>query len=243
MTTSGDPYDLSMIIFLIIVAWVFYVIGVYFNIKIFKVAKEDKDITWKLDITNSCLLLFFNLNALFMRSITYFVDDVYMYTGGSWFCYTSKVIIHYGVLYIIGHSLIVAIMKYVNIVHWKKTRMFGKEKVQEMFFWINFLHPAVLILFQLMIRPDFFWAYDGMPQIDRCLGDPKHNWDPGANRSLTKLHNICEIVEPINVGHLEYIIHLVRIIACGFNVALYYILMWNLLEMFFYCQIFGFMRR
>ena len=182
------------------------------------------------------------MTSIFMHSITFFVEDLYMYTG-VWFCYTAKVINYYLFMYAIGHSLIVSILKYVIIVHWEKAREFGKEKVVEIFFWVNFLHPTLMIIFQLMIRPDFFWAYDGMAQIDRCLGDPKHNWVPGSNKSLTKLHNLCEFVAPNQDNYLDYIIYACRTFFCGLTVALFYLILWNVFEMFLYSKIFGFMRR
>ena len=151
--------------------------------------------------------------------------------------------IYYTHLYIAGHSLIIVIMKFVLIVHWKWTRAKGNNFIKECFFWINFLHPVITILCNLMVRPDFFWAYDGMKHVDLCLGDPKNNWVPERNKSLTKLHNLCDFSEPSPEDYIEFTIFLLKQSLCWLNVAVFYLVMFNLLEMIFYFVIFRFMKR
>ena len=242
MYINNSKTDYIIIAILAIVAMCLCIVGVYLHVKIIKVSIKDKEMTWKLDITNSGILIFLNVNAIFMHSITYLIGDLYTYTG-EWFCYTEKVIAHYGNLYGLGHSLIVSILKYVIIVHWHAARAYGNENITEAFFWLNFLYPILMISFELISRPDFFWAYDGYAQIDRCLGDPKHNWDPISNKSLTKLHNLCEFSVLSNENYLEYGIKIFRIMICWLTVVLTYVIAWNIIEMFLYHQIFKFMRR
>ena len=245
-TSNIESYaeDISMtIIPAIVVVLCVYAVGVYFHIKIIKVSLKDKDITWKMDITNSCMLLFHGMHDIFMHSITYLIQDLYTYTG-EWFCYTSKVLVNYGNMYMFGHSLVLSIMKYILIVKWQTTREFGKEKLIKIFFWINIMHPLFRILFQLIISPDYFWEYDGYPQFDRCLGDPKDNLAPNNNKSLTKLHDLCGlIVEPPRVNYLQYTVYICRLSCCWLNVVFIYLVVWNLIEILFYCQTFAFMRR
>ena len=234
--------DCIIIAILVVVALCLYIIGMFIHVKIIKTSRKDKEMTWKLDITNSSLLMFFHMHSIFMHGTTHFIKDLYTYTG-KWFCYTSKVVAHYGNLYTLGHSLIVSVLKYAIINHSMRTRNFGKEKLIEIFFWINFLHPLFTILLQLIIRPDFFVAYDAMSQIDRCLGDPKNMWELGTNKSFTKLHNLCEFVPPPDKNQIEYFIYVCRTFFCWFHVVFQYLIVWNIFEMVFYFQIFRFMNR
>ena len=236
-----DKTNLTIVILLTSAALCMYLIGLCFHVKVIQVSQKDQEMTWKLDITNSGVQLFRGFNIIFMHSITWFVKDLYLYTG-EWFCYTTKVVTYYLNFFTIGHSLVVSMLKYIIIVHWDKAHKYGKDRIIELFFWLNFLHPSIMILFQLIIRPNFFWAYDGFPQIDRCLGDPKHNWEPGSNKSLNKLHNLCDFMEPNHDNHLEYIIYICRTLGCGVSVVVFYSVLWNVFELFFYCKIFGFMR-
>ena len=241
-TNGGKTHSTTLLIVLLLIAVCIYIIGFYLHLKIIKVCRKDKDITWKLDITNSILLMLYLAHCILTHGITYFVEDLYTYIG-EWFCYFSKVLHVYGLLYMVGHTLIVSTMKYVLIVLWEKVRLFGKDKVVHMFVWINFLHPIVTILLWLSVRPDFFWAYDGISQFDRCLGDPKNNYGPNSNRSLAKLHNLCDFVEPQQGNYREYIGYFYRMTICGFNVGSFYLIVWNIFEIIFYCLIFRFMHR
>ena len=94
-----------------------------------------------------------------MEGITHAVPNLYQYTG-DWFCYVSKVVSYYGNIYVTTCSMMVSVLKYILIVHWKKTRSFGEEKVKEALFWINIFYAVIVIMIHLMIKPDFFLEYD-----------------------------------------------------------------------------------
>lgn len=137
--------DLTSEIIFLVIAICVYSIGVFLHAKIIIVSRTEKDMTWKLDITNSFLLIGHYTNIVFIHIVNFITNDFHIYIG-RWFCYVSKAMVYYGVLYLTGHSLIVAIMKYVIIVHWQKVRDFGKSRIKELFFWLNFLHPIFMIL-------------------------------------------------------------------------------------------------
>ena len=101
-----------------------------------------------------------------------------------------------------------------------------------------------MLMLHLSARPDFFWAYDGFAQIDRCLGDPKNNWGPDSNRTQTKLHNLCmELIPPPVENYFQYATYLLRGVACWLAFVMIYLNFWNIFEMLIYCRIFGFMQR
>ena len=234
--------DCIIIIILFVVALCLYIIGMFLHIKIIKTSRKDKEMIWKLDITNSSLVMFFHIHSILMHGTTHFIKDLYTYTG-KWFCYTSKVLGHYGNLYMSSHSLIVSILKYIVINHCMRARVFGQEKIIEIFFWINFLHPLFTILLQLSIKPDFFLAYDRMTQIDRCLGDHKNMWELSDNKTVTKMHNLCEFIPPPDENQIEYTIYVCRTFFCWFHAVFQYLIGWNIFEIFFYILIFRFMNR
>ena len=226
----------------LLIAVCIYIIGVYLHLKIIRVCKKDKAITWRLDITNSILLILHFIHCIIMHILTYFVQDLYIYTG-EWFCYASKVLQFYGFLFQMGHTLIVSIMKYVIIVHWQKVMSFGKDRIVNIFFWTHCLHPIVTILLWLSVRPDFFWAWDEGSTFDSCLGDPKNNYGPNSNRSIMTLYIICDFLEPNQDNYLEYIGYLLRTTICGFNFASFCLTLWNFLEIIFYFLTFRFMHK
>ena len=234
--------EITTILVVPLVAFFVYTVGIYLHSKIIKLSMKEKDLTWKLDVTNSSLLIAHYTQSLFMHGITFIIQDLYKYTG-EWFCYAAKVATYYGNQYVQGHTLVVCIMKYILIVHWEWAREFGQSTITKMFFWINFFHPVVDILIHLFITPNFFWAYDGYQQIDRCLGDPKHNLDPERNKSLTKLHNLCDLTDSNDHQEMEYSLHIIRKGTCWTQIVLFYCILGNFLEILLYSRIFWFMRR
>ena len=180
-------FDLTRGIVFIIVLLSIYVLGLYLHYNIVRTSKKDKDVTWKLDVTNSFFIVSHYTHVIFFYSITYTIQDIYLYTG-EWLCYFYMFLIYYGERYVTGYSLILAMMKYVLIVQWKKVIDIGKDKILTTFFWLNILHPFCAILIHVIITPNFFWEWNGYSQVDRCLGDPKNNWGPNSNQSQTKLH-------------------------------------------------------
>ena len=69
--TKDISLDTSVVFILIIIMVLVYFIGVYLHIKIIKVSKKDKTITWKLDILNSISILFYFNLASVMFLVTY----------------------------------------------------------------------------------------------------------------------------------------------------------------------------
>ena len=247
MDTSNNVTISPIIYIFMFVSISFYSIGAYFHLRIIKVSKKDKELTWKLDVINSVIILVMQFNNLSLQIITYGVTNLYIYTG-EWFCYASKVIAFYSNAYVVGHSLIISILKYIMIVHWKKVRDWGNSKLLAVCSGIDVLHPILTILIWLGIRPDFFWAYDGMAQIDRCLGDPKDMWNSAydellPNKSLSKIHNLCRFAGATQSSNLEFVIHVLETFLCWVIVAWGYLTSFNVLEILAYCLTFRYISR
>ena len=220
-----------------------FAMGLYLHLRVIKVSITEKDLTWKLDVFNSSLLIGLFLYNMTIHIITLFIQDLHVYTG-DWFCYGSKVVIYIGYRYMHGHTLIVSIMKYVIIVQWQKARDVGHDKIKQIFLWINILHPLFDVSTHLFVSPDFFWSWDNYPEIDRCLGDNKHLFDPNFNTTRTKLHDICNTLSPpLNEAYTQYGFYVLRKGICWTQIVFFYSIMGNFLEMIVYIRIFWFMRR
>ena len=219
-----------------------YVIGAFFHMKIIKVCKRDKEVGWKLNIFDSCYKIFHYGILILMNAINYTITDLHNYTG-EWLCYTYKAINIYGISSIIGHSFVIALMKYTIIVHSLKVRAIGQEKVQTIFFWIHAFYPIYINAVFSIVRPEYFIIYDGIPVANRCLGLSDVTSSQGGNRSATKLHDICEIEEPTYKNSVEYVVYLGRTSICWFNITFVYLNAWNIIECLVYAYIFRFMSR
>jgi hypothetical protein len=231
------------IVILPMVSVLVYLIGIHLHSKVIKVSLKEKDLTWKQDIAYSCVVIFHYTHSLLMYGITYIVQDLHTHTG-NWFCYGFKALTYYGYLYIQSHTLIISMLKYCIIVRWKMARQIGHEKVKSFCFWANFAYPALMIVIHLIISYDFFWAWDGYSQIERCLGDPKGNLRFGNKDSSTKLSDICkQLHQPSNQNYFEYAIYICRSGICWIQLVISYITHVNIVEMILYCLIFRLMHR
>ena len=177
--TAAMESNIALTIIIGIIAICCYVLGIYLHAKIIIICKKEKEVTWKLNIANSVFVIAtFTYNILLRLSI-YMIPDLYLVTG-EWFCYTSKIIIDYGMMYIVGYSTVICLMKYCVVVRDETIRPY-KRSVLDTFFWMNMLHPAIGILLHVVVTPNFY--------VNSCLGNPKFNKsNAGGNSDAFMIH-------------------------------------------------------
>ena len=220
-----------------------YGIGVYLHVKVIQVSKKEKELTWKMDISNSVILLICSIHSLFMHTLTYFVSDLHTITG-KWYCYLIKALYVIGSAHTTGHSFVIAVIKYVIIVHYQSTITgLKKEKVKSIFFWINLFYPVAMFAVLCMITPDFIFIYDGVSPANRCLGKSEIFSSLKKNSSAVKLHNLCNIDAPNDLLSYKYAFFIVRKSICWVHIIFLYANVWNLIELIIYVKIFKFMHR
>ena len=218
-------------------------VGSYLHVKIVQTSVKEKGITWKLDCANSCIVITHHMQCLIMEFFSYLIQDLHQYTG-KWMCYGSKVVSYYGNIHCVGHSTIIAFVKYTHIVNWEKVLEIGDEKIKNRFFWANIFYTPGHILLSLCIEPDFFWDYGGLARVDRCLGDPENNWGVNTNRTQKAAYDIChQIIQNQLSPTLESILQYCRAFVCWSHVVLLAMTLWNVIEIVLYFRIFDFMRR
>ena len=144
---------------------------------------------------------------------------------------------------IIGHSLIIALMKYTMIVHDVKVRSFGQDKMKKIFLSITIIYPFYFLCFFNIVRPDFLFVFDGISQANRCLGKSDLMASDDSNKTATKLHDVCKLEMPPNPMSAEFLLFLFRTGICWFHILIVYCNVFNIIEAFIYCRVFNFMRR
>ena len=231
--TAGTESNVALTIIIGIIAMCFYVLGIYLHAKIIIICKKEKEVTWKLNIANSVFVIAtFTYNILLRLSI-YMIPDLYLVTG-EWFCYTSKVVIHYSMLYNVGHSMVISLMKYIVIVHDERIRPY-KQHVLETFFWMNMLHPAISIIFHVVVIPEFYVVYGGFRQVNSCFGNPQLN--------SSNLFSVCDIIEPPTDDTLSYSIYIIKWLLCNLQALVNYLIAFNAFDILIYCKIFAYGKR
>ena len=229
----NNKQDLStlMIVFFIVIC--LYGLGVYLHIRIIMVSKKEKNLTWKIDISHSVLVLVLHAHAIYLWAITYLTPDLAIYTG-DWLCYISKPVVYYTMLYLAGHSMSISMIKYVIIVYEEKFRH-KKDEIKSMFFWINIIHPVVQIAMKMVLNPYYFYEFDGLLPINDCLRK--------SNVTKTTLYAMCDFAKPMQSSSFEYVVYIFRRTICTIQVAWLISIAFNFFDMFFYSRIFSYMHR
>ena len=243
MNNGGiESINMSIEIGICVLAVLIYGTGGFLHSKVISVSKQDKQMTWMIDVFNSFMLMFHFGHQILMHSVTIFVKDLHLYTG-SWLCYISKAVNFYGFGHATGHSLFIAVLKYLIVVRYEKIKDFGQDKAKKICFWINIIYPAYMLGIFNIVRPDFFFNFDGNSQANRCLGKSDMISSQDNNKTATQLHNLCDISPPLQQVSIAYSIYIGRKAICWMHIAITYCNFMNIPEAVLYCIVFNFMRR
>ena len=87
---------------------------------------------------------------------------------GSWFCVAAYFLIVPGMVFISFHTTIIAIMRYLFIVHDEKVASFGKHRTEFLFYWLLGIVPIVMAIWLFFGAADR--DFDGFPLMNKCTG-------------------------------------------------------------------------
>ena len=243
-TNEGDPPSSGTIIQILmcVFAACIYGGGVYLHLKIIQVSRREKEMSWMLDVTNSVIFILHFAHAIIMHSVTYLVKDLHLYLG-KWYCYLSKAVTMIGNAHSTQNSFIIALMKYMMIVHFQTPSDRRKSQIKYAFVILNMVYPVFVIGCFFLLIPDFIIRFDGISQANRCLGKPELKINGTFNDNV-KIANACIfIIAPDQNISFQYIFYLIRKGICWSHVVITYANVGNFLEMILYFRIFAFMHR
>ena len=243
-TDEGDPPSTGTIIQILmcLFAACIYGGGVYLHLKIIQVSRREKEMSWMLDVTNSVIFILHFAHAMIMHSVTYLVKDLHLYLG-NWYCYLSKAVTMFGNAHSTQNSFIIALMKYIMIVHFKTPSDRRKSQIKYAFVILNMVYPVFVIGFFFLLIPDFIIRFDGISQANRCLGIPELKINGTFNDNVKIANGCILIIAPDQNISFQYIFYLIRKGICWSHVVITYANVGNFLEMILYFRIFAFMHR
>ena len=226
--------DISEIIHIVFQVLVFSV-GLYFQVKTILVCIEEKNKTWQMHISHAIVMSVYYGYFIPFYSITYFIPYLAAYTG-SWICYLSAFVAMFCYQAIIVHSLLVAIMKYIFIVHTWKARSFGDERIQKIFLWIAIIYPATMAIVTILLTTN----YQNRSEIKSCFGKLLNNSsNSDIHKSWFVKSWLCDLASSSDNNILVYGAKLV----CFIRSLLSCVISTNIPEAFLYFKIFRQMKR
>lgn len=166
--------------------------------------------------------------AVILQGSTEFVYPIGSIIG-SWYCVLEYFWLVFGMTFILFHSFIVGLMRYVFVVHNEKVIRFEKESVKRMFFWAAILIPCAITI----------WGFTNQRKVSAVSSLNKCN---GIHHEVFLIENSFESTAKRNFCFLETYdeensFEILKRISCTLHSIVYAILGFNVLEGLFYWRI------
>ena len=240
-TDDASKQDLTSFIIANIFLIGIFLLGLHFQIQIIISSIREKGVTWRIDMCNSIVMIFFYSFRIIFEIITYFIPVLYPYTG-RWFCWIALFINLFGATFIISHSLVVSAYKYVYIVHNDLVRYIGGNNVSIASMGLSLLLPALLTLMFVM-RP----TIPTYSSIYNCLGMEVEKSAHVNESSAVKVQRLLfcgfDDFSDTEYGLMDYFINIINMMGCFISVAIVAAIIANITEAFLYLKIFSFIKR
>ena len=240
-TMNSTDHDSIMLVIGSSALVIIFTIGCFLQVKLIKAVKEEKAMTWDINLSHSITMIIHFFFTILIDTITYIIPNLKM-SFGVWFCYFLLFLWLYGISEIVFHSLFISAYKYIFIILNEGVRSFGQEKIKKILFWLNMSLP-VFFAFTYIIRPNnlaFNTIHSCGLQEDTSMSDVVTNETIGTFQSRVLF---CGLPDEEDKDKFAYLtLMLTRFICFGQTVALILVLS-NILEMFFYVLIFRHMKR
>ena len=186
------------------------------------------------------MIAYYTFRILF-EIITYVIPSLHEYTG-KWFCYFSLFVLGFGGLSIVSHSLVIAIYKYVLIVHRDLIRVLGEDKASLISFWINLAFPATWAV-SILARPNL----PAISSIFNCLGKDvtKSTEANETSGDMMRRFFFCgfDDYDDNQYGVFGYVMNVTNILGCFLTSVMFFAVVINIIESFFYQRIFACIKR
>ena len=206
-----------------------YGIGLFIQIKTIVVCKTEKNKTWQIHISHSVVMIIVFAVRIFFLALSHSSPNIFS-DNERWILYIFTFENIYGRHSIPSHSLIIAIMKYVFVVHATKARVFGEDKAKKIFLFINFAFPMILAICFTVSR-DF-----------SCIGHFTLLFK--SKRNEDKEYRFCFLNNMTGkIKESKTFISYTQVFMGVFHVFVFGFTLTNLLEAFFYFKIFQSMKR
>ena len=228
---SPSPFQILHIV----IQSILFCVGLYFQVRTILVCIEEKNKTWQIHIVHSIIMSIYYGFTIPFHPITYFIPSLATYVG-SWICYISAFISFFCFHAMLMHSLLIAIMKYIFIVHTWKARLFGDERIQRIFLLISIIYPIIMAIVSILQSILVLNSFQRRSEIRNCFGkeyfalsnsDINKSWfcDIGRSEGNSSILNVCATI------------------ACVIRSCLNTVIITNIPEGFFYFMTFRKMRR
>ena len=122
-----------------------FFIGTFIQVKLICVCYKEKGKCWQIHVAHSVVLIVSFTFLISFEAIMHFIPFLSQHVG-SWICYVASFIVFYSFYSIVAHSLVISVIKYLEVVHFQKVRKWNETTLMHCIFITNLLHPLVLTI-------------------------------------------------------------------------------------------------
>ena len=207
-------------------------LGEYIHIKVFNLMKKENGLIKDVARLFTIMQMIYWPFWLIFSTTTDFIHPLNK-VFGEWYCFMGW-FIHWSCwTYISFHSFIVAIMRYIFIVHNSKVNAYGGEKAKRIFFFLSIAIPVFLIIWGIIELPDR--PVDPTSFINKCYGKHHKKFLIDTSTLNTVKSGFCEFGRYDEFkGPVYSIIATIKRIFCISKAILYIVMGFNICEGFIY---------
>ena len=217
----------------IVIQVILFCVGLYFQVRTVLVCIEEKNKTWQIHIAHSIAMTIYFCYIIPFQPITYFIPSLATHLG-NWICYVSAFISYFCFQAMTLHSFLIALMKYIFIVHTWKARLFGEERIQRFFLLVSITYPIIMSIVTILLSIFVGNSFQVRSEVKNCFGKEYF----ASSDSKGKKFLFCDISDNNNS-----ILNAFEQIVCIVRSCLALVIGTNIPEGFFYFMTFRFMKR
>ena len=182
-------------------------------------------------------MIHFPLDCIFRHAtdFIYPLSEVF----GSWFCVLFYFLKWPCIIFISFHTTVIAIMRYIFVVHDERVANFGKQRAQHLFYWLLGIVPIVLTVWLYLGANDR--EFDGMPALNKCNGSHHKifllKWGFAGRQSVWYARCGVQCYASVNFDNPASILAILELIQCIASFSLMILLTSNIFEGFIYYRL------
>ena len=237
---GSTDIDMTTILIVSAILILIFLVGLHLQIKIIKTIRQEQPMAWEINMCHSIVMIIHYICVISIETTTYIIPSLSRYTG-MWFCHFGLFLRGYGSTAIFAHSLLISIYKYMFIVHDETVRKYGKDKIKKVLFWINLIHP-VFASVSFMSRPYTRYSATTRCELPQNIHTNHTNVHESIGDTLKEVF-FCGLDHNDGNTDLDYFFYVSNQVYCFLQAVIGGVVALNLLEIFFYVNIFCYMKR
>ena len=199
--------------------------------------RGDNLVSFILKVYVIVQMISFPLDCIFRHAtdFIYPLSEVF----GSWFCVFFYFLKWSCTIFISFHTTVIAIMRYIFVVHDERVASFGKQRAQHFFYWLLGIVPIVLTIWLYFGAADR--EYDGNIAINKCNGVYDKifllKWGFAGRQSVWYARCGVQCYASVNFDNVASAIEILELIQCIASFSIMILLTSNIFEGFIYYRL------